>query len=138
MTVLEWTRHPVDQLTRYTDLGFICLKDVSRFEECDQVWAIVGVALGIVCIAVLGFIALHFYREYAGYQRVRRQRLAELEVASPEVMNGYVWSGEKALETGLSQEEMIQRIKDAKAQKRLVSTEKPGGNTTLGAGDRHR
>lgn len=138
MTLLQWIRHPVDELTKYTDLGYICLKDASRFEECDLVWAIVGIALAIVCLTVLGFIALHFYREYAGFQRVRRQRLAELEVASPEVMNGYVWSGDKALETGLSQEEMIQRIKDAKAQKRSSSTENPGGNTTLGAGDNHR
>jgi hypothetical protein len=138
MSLLEWTRHPVQQLTKYTDLGVICLQDVSRFEECDQVWGIVGIALAIVCILVLGFIARHFYREYAGYRRVRRQRLAEMEVASPEVMGGYVWSGEKALETGLSQEEMIQRIKEAQAQKRATSADKPAGDPTLGIGKHPR
>lgn len=132
MSVLEWARDPVGHLKKYTDLGAICLQDASRFDDCDQVWAIVGVALGIVCIVVLGFIARHFFREYAAHRRYRAKRLAEMEVASPEVMNEYVWSGEKALDTGLSQKEMIQRIKEAKAQKQAASGGKPAGDPTLG------
>jgi hypothetical protein len=112
---------------------------VGRFEECDQVWAVIGIVLGVTCLLILAFIARHFYREYAGYQRVRRRRLAEMEVADPEVMKEYVWSGDKALDTGLSQEEMIRRIKEAKAQKReAASDDKSAGDPTPGAGSHHR
>jgi hypothetical protein len=135
MSVLEWTRDPVGQLTKYADLGRICFQDVGRFEDCNQVWAFIGIVLGIACLITLAYIARHFYREYAGYQRVRKRRLAELEVADPEVMKQYVWSGEKALDHGLSQEEVIQRIKDAKAQKRADGGEpRPAGDTALGGG----
>ncbi len=140
MNVLEWTRDPVGHLKKYAELGKICFDDVGRFEECDQVWAVIGIVLGVICILTLVYIARHFYREYSGYRRVRLRRLAELEVAPPEVMNEYVWSGEKGLDSDLSQEEMIQRIKDAKARQRAdaASDNKPAGDPTLGAGIRHR
>jgi hypothetical protein len=135
MSVLEWTRDPLGQLKRYADLGRICFQDVGRFEDCDRVWAVIGIVLGVVFLLVLAYIARHFYREYAGYQRMRKRRLAELEVADPEVMNQYVWSGEKALDHGLSQEEVIQRIKEAKAQKRADGSEpRTAGDTALGGG----
>lgn len=132
MSVLEWARDPVGHLKKYTDLGAVCLQDSSRFEDCDQVWAIVGIVFGIVCLVVLAFIARHFFREYAAHQRYRAKRMAEMEVAPPEVMNEYVWSGDKALDTGLTQDEMIQRIKEAKAQKQAASDSKPAGDPTLG------
>jgi len=139
MSVLEWTRDPVGQLKRYADLGRICFQDVGRFEDCDRVWAAIGIVLGIACLLALAYIARHFYREYAGHQRMRKRRLAELEVADAEVMNQYVWSGEKALDHGLSQEEVIRRIKEAKEQKRAQAGDpKPAGDTTLGAGPRPR
>ena len=140
MNVLEWMRDPVGHLKKYTDLGAICLQDVSRFEDCDQVWAVVGIVLGIICLLTLGFIARHFFREFSAHRRFRAKRLAELEVAPPEVMSEYIWSGEKALDTGLSQAEMIQRIKEAKARKQAdaASGDKPAGDPTLGAGGRHR
>jgi hypothetical protein len=108
MSVLEWTRDPVGQLKKYAELGQICFQDVGRFEECNQVWAAIGIMLGIVCILTPIYIARHFYREYSGYRRVRLRRLAEMEIADPEVMKEYVWSGEKVLDHGLSQQEVIQ------------------------------
>ena len=140
MNALAWTRDPVGHLQKYAELGRICFGDVGRFEECDQVWAVIGIVLGVICVLTLVYIARHFYREYAGYRRVRLRRLAELEVAPLEVMNEYVWSGEKALDSGLSQEEMIQRIKDAKARQLgdAASDKKPTGDPTLGTGIRHR
>jgi hypothetical protein len=92
---------------------------------------------GLACILTLAYIARHFYREYAGHRRVRQRRLAELEVVDPEVMSEYVWSGEKALEHGLSQEEVLRRIKDAKTKKRAGGQNKSAGDPTLGARDRH-
>jgi len=132
MSVLEWVRDPVGHLKKYTDLGAICLQDSSRFEDCDQVWAIVGIVFGLVCLVVLAFIARHFYREYAAHQRYRAKRMAEMGVAPPEVMNKYVWSDEKVLDTGLTREEMVQRIKEAKVQKQAGFDGKPGGDPALG------
>jgi hypothetical protein len=139
MSLLGWTRNPIGELKKYTDLGQICFQDVGRFEECNQVWAVVGIVLGIACLLALAFIGRHFYREYSGYQRVRRRRLAEMEIADPEVMNKYVWSGEKALDHGLSQGEVIRRIKEAKAQKRAdAASGKSSGDSALGADIPHR
>jgi hypothetical protein len=57
-------------------------------------------------------------------------------------MNEYKWSGENALDPGLSHEEIIQRIKEVKAHKRgdaaSASDHRPGGDPALGAGIRHR
>jgi len=92
---------------------------------------------GLACILTLAHIARHFYREYTGHRRVRQRWLAELEVADPEVMSEYVWSGEKALEHGLSQEEVLRRLKDAKTKQRAAGQNKSAGDPTLGARDRH-
>jgi hypothetical protein len=137
MSLLDWSRDPVGNLKKYGNLAQVCVQDVGRFEECERVWAVIGIVLGVTCLLTLTFIGRHFYREYAGHQRVRRRRLAEMEVADPEVMKEYVWSGDKALETGLSQEEMIRQIKEAKTQKRAAASDtKSAGDPTLGAGDR--
>jgi hypothetical protein len=57
-------------------------------------------------------------------------------------MNEYKWSGENAPESGLSHEEIIQRIKEAKARQRgdaaPASDDRPGGDPALGAGIRHQ
>jgi len=83
MGLLEWTRDPVGQPQRYAELTKICVGDVSRFEECERVWA-----------------------------------------------------GEKALDHGLTREQVIPRIKEAKAQKRAAAEDKRAGDPTLGAGSR--
>lgn len=137
MSMMEWVADPVGHVKKYTNLARICFQDVGRFDDCDQVWAIIGIALGIVCLLVLGFVARHFLREHAAYRRFHAKRLAELEVAPPDIMNEYVWAGDSALETGLSQNEMIQRIKDAKAKQRLDEENKTG-SPTLGLGSHER
>jgi hypothetical protein len=37
MSLLEWAPNPVAQFKKYADLGQICIQDVSRFDECEQV-----------------------------------------------------------------------------------------------------
>ena len=142
MNVFDWTKDPFVYLKKYAELGKICFEDVGRFEECDQVWAAVGIVPAVVFILTLAYIATHFYREYSAYRRVRLRRLAELEVASADVMNQYQWSGENALDAGLSHEEIIHRIKQAKDQQRghaaSASDEKRGGDPALGTGNRPR
>ena len=135
--MMEWVADPIGHVKKYTNLAQICFQDVGRFDDCDQVWALIGIALGIVCLLVLGFVARHFLREYAAYRRFRAKRLAELEVAPPDIMNEYVWEGDNALETGLSQNEMIQRIKHAKAKQRLEE-ENNAGSPALGLGNHER
>jgi hypothetical protein len=142
MNGFDWTKDPIAYLKKYAELGKICFEDVGRFEECDHVWAAVGIVLGVVCVLTLVFIARHFYREYSAYRRAWLRRQAELEVAPPDVMNEYKWSGENALDPSLSHEEIIQRIKEAKARQRgdaaSASDNKPSGDPALGAGIRHR
>jgi hypothetical protein len=142
MNGLDWTKDPVAYLKRYAELGKICFDEVGRFEECDQVWAAVGIVLGVVCVLTLIYAATHFYREYSAHRRAWQRRQAELDVAPSDVMNEYKWSGENALDPGLSQEEMIQRIKEAKVRQRgdsaSASDNNPGGDPALGAGNRHR
>ena len=97
---------------------------------------------GFDCVLTLVFVARRFYREYSAHRRAWRRRQAELEVAPVEVMNKYKWSGDIGLDPGLSREEIIQRIKEAKARQRgdsaSASDNSPGGDPALGAGIRHR
>ena len=98
MNGFDWIQDAFGYLKKYAELGKLCFEDVGRFEECNHVWATVGSVLGVIGVMTLVFIATHFYREYSAYRRAWRRRQAELEVASPDVMNEYKWSGENALE----------------------------------------
>jgi hypothetical protein len=69
MSVIDWTTHPFAYLKKYAELGKVCFEDVGRFEECDHVWAVVGIVLGVVCVLALVYIAMHFYREYSAHRR---------------------------------------------------------------------
>lgn len=46
MSLLEWRRDPVGQLKKYAELGKICVEEVGRFDDCDRVWAVIGIVLG--------------------------------------------------------------------------------------------
>lgn len=142
MNGFNWIEDPIAYLKRYAELGKICFDDVGRFDECDQVWAAVGIGLGIVFVLTLVFVARLFYREYSAHRRAWRRRQAELEVAPAEVMNKYKWSGDIGLDPSLTSEEIIQRVKEAKARQRgdaaSESDNKPGGDPALGTGIRHR
>ena len=134
MAAVDWIKGVWAYLAKLAGLAQYCFKDVGRFDECDSFWATIGIAFAIVCVLTLTYIARHFYREYSAHRRVWAKRQAELEVASPEVMNQAKWSGDNALDSNLSQEEIIQRIKQAKAQLRTgeASGDKPGGHKALG------
>ncbi len=142
MSGFDWIKDLSAYLKKYTELGQICIDDAGRFDECDQVWAAVGIVLGIICVLTLVFVARHFNREYSAHRRAWQRRQAELEVAPAEVMNKYKWSGDIGLDPSLSREEIIQRVKEAKARQRgdaaSESDNKPGGDPALGAGIRHR
>ena len=142
MNAFDWIRDAVAYLKRFAELGKICFDDVGRFEECDHIWATVGIVLGIVCVLALTYVATHFYREYSAYRRAWLRRQAELDVAPSDVMNEYKWSGENALDPGLSQEEIVQRIKEAKARQRgdaaPAPDNRPPGDPALGIGIRRQ
>jgi len=140
MAAVDWIKGVWAYLVKLAGLGQYCLRDVGRFDECDSFWAAVGIVLAIFCALVLAFITRHFLREYAAHRRARARRLAELEVAPPEVMNQAKWSGDNALDSNLSQDEIVQRIKQAKAQLRTgdKSGDKAGGDTALGSDVRNR
>jgi flagellar biosynthesis/type III secretory pathway M-ring protein FliF/YscJ len=142
MGVLDWARNAWAYLSRLAGLSKHCFKDVGRFEECDAFWAAVGILVGVICLLALFFIARHFFREYAAHRKAWRRRQAELEVAPSEVMEQHKWTGDHAIDPSLSQEEIIRRIKEAKARQRAdagpKSDPKPAGDPGLGSGIRHR
>ena len=142
MAVFDWIWDVWRYLTRLAGLGRYCFQDVGRFDECESLWLAVGIVLAIVCVLTLAFIAWHFLREYVAHRRAWARRQAELEVAPPEVMEQVRWTGDNALDPNLSQEEIIQRIKQAKAQLRSGEASAPGdkagGDKTLGIDLLHR
>ena len=102
---------------------------MGRFQECESFWAAVGIVLTVVCVLTLLFIARHFFREYFAHRRAWAKRQAELAVAPPEIMEQVKWTGDNALDPNLSQEEVIQRIKEAKARLRTGEATESGGKT---------
>jgi hypothetical protein len=134
MIVFDWITGTWKHLGQLAELGGLCFSDVGRFDECDSFWAAVAIGLAIVGSLILAFIGRHLLREYAAHRRAWARRQAELEVAPAEVMNRVKWTGENALDTNLSQGEIIERIKQAKAQLRNqdASGNKTGGDKALG------
>ena len=142
MAVFDWIWNVWRYLTRLAGLGRYCFKDVGRFDECESFWAAVGIVLAIGGVLTLVFIARHFFREYSAHRRAWVRRQAELAVAPAEVMEQVKWTGDNALDPNLSQEEIIQRIKQAKAQLRSGEASAPGdkagGDKALGIDLLHR
>jgi hypothetical protein len=142
MAVFDWIWNVWRYLTRLADLGKYCFQDVNRFDECEPFWEAIGIALAIVCVLTLMFIARHFFRAYSVHRRAWARRQAELAVAPAEVMEQVKWTGDNALDPNLSQEEVIQRIKQAKSRLRTgeasATGDKAGGDKALGIDLLHR
>ena len=136
MNLLQWLHDPLGHLKKYVDLGVICFNEVGRFDDCDQVWAIYGTVIGLVGVIGLAFVARHVYREYSAHQRYRKKKLLELEIAPTDVMKEHTWNDDKLVDPSLSQEEIVRRIKYAKASQRMSDSNQPTGNPEMGIGPR--
>ena len=56
MSGFDWAKDLFAYLKKYAELGKICFDDVGRFDDCDYVWAAVGIVLGIVCVLALASV----------------------------------------------------------------------------------
>ncbi|MEO8005038.1 MAG: hypothetical protein ABI771_09050 [Betaproteobacteria bacterium] len=138
MNLQAWLHDPVGHLKKYFDLGVICFNEVGRFDDCDQVWVIFGTFAGLICIIGLAFVVRHIYRDYAAHQRYRKKKLLELEIAPIDVMKEHTWNDDKLVDPTLSQDEIVRRIKYAKASQRMSDSSRPTGNPEMGIGPRRQ
>ncbi|MEQ1881001.1 MAG: hypothetical protein ABL878_08520 [Burkholderiales bacterium] len=125
MNSSDWVSNLWQQVIWYAGLGRYCIADAGRFDECEMVWAVIGAAIGIIGVVTLFYIGRHFLRERAAFRRAWEKKQAELAVAPPEIIAQAKWSGDSVLGADMSQEEMIRRIKEAKAQKKFADLSAP-------------
>ena len=126
----DWSKDPLHWIQWYAGLSKECLKDAGRFDECNMVWVAIGILLAVICIAGLLAVTVHFLRERAAHRRAWRRRLAEGEVAAPEVMDKHRWQAEGAADAGLSKKEIARQIREAKIRKRFENA--PAADTSKG------
>jgi hypothetical protein len=136
MSSQMWLHDPVGQLKKYFDLGVMCFNEVGRFDDCDQVWTLFGAVAALICLVGLALVAKHIYRDYAAHQRYRRKKILELEVAPAEIMKERTWNDEKLVDPTITQDEIVRRIKEAKARQRAGDSNQPTGNPDMGIGPR--
>jgi|APDOM4702015248_1054824.scaffolds.fasta_scaffold190372_2 hypothetical protein len=88
-----------------------CMAQEFGFPDCNELWG--GLFLVVVC--TVGLIVLRFiYRSYGSWraeQRAVEELIESQRVASPEVMRQFQWAADKAMETDLSYEQMVEKIK---------------------------
>jgi hypothetical protein len=132
MNTPEWVSNFWQQVIWYAKLGRYCVEDAGRFDECERVWAVIGAAIGIIGVVTLFYIVRHFLRERAAFRRAWEKKQAELAVASPEIIAQSKWTGDSVVGADMSQEEMIRRIKEAKAQKKFADVSAPDKKNTEG------
>ena len=95
-----------------------CMAKPLGYPDCNELWG--GVFLLGLC--VIGILAIKLiYRNYWSWraeQRAVREIIEGQRVASPEVMEQFRWKADKALETNLSYEEMVGKIKKETAKRK--------------------
>jgi hypothetical protein len=142
MAAFGWIKSVWEHLNWVFGLGRYCFSDVGRFDECEFFWQEIGIALAIICVVTLTFIGRHVLRAYRAHRRAWAKRQGELVVAPREVMEQAKWQDNSGLDSDLSQEELVQRIKDAKSQLHARNASGPdntsSGDKALGIDILHR
>jgi hypothetical protein len=139
--VVDWAQEAWLFISRMLTRGRYCFDNVTAFDECQSFWIIV--IAGFIVLGILGFVLVgrQVLRDYLKYRRVLKRREVELEVAAPEVMDQARWTGDKTLDPGLTQSEMIRRIKAEKDRLKATSPgskDQPKGDPNLGIDVLHR
>lgn len=108
----------MDLFRRFVLYTQSCMDHPLGYPDCNQLWG--GVFMLVLCVA--GILAIKLiYRNFVGWraeQRAIQEIIEGKRVASPEVMEQFKWKGDKALESGLSYEEMIARAKEETAKRK--------------------
>lgn len=108
----------MDWIARFAAHARQCMAQPLGFPDCNEFW---GVTF-LVGITVLGIGAIKLiYRSYGSWrdeQRAVEEIIGGKRVASPEVMEQFRWKGDKALDTGMSYEQIVGSIKDEAAKRK--------------------
>ncbi|MEO8005037.1 MAG: hypothetical protein ABI771_09045 [Betaproteobacteria bacterium] len=132
MNLLEWLRDPARHLRKYLELGLNCFNDVRRLDECDQLWANLQFFAGTICVILLVLMVKHLCLDYVAHRRQRRNTLLGRDIGSAEAMQKRRWNDGRLAGPILGQKELIQRIKHAKASRRISDRNRRSGNPQMG------
>ena len=102
----------MDWFAHLMDYARMCMDQPLGFPDCNELWG----SVFLVTICVVGIVAIKLiYRNYGSWrdeQRAVEEIIGGKRVASPEVMEQFKWKGDKALDTDLSYEQVVGKIKE--------------------------
>ena len=136
MNLLEWLRDPASHLQKYFELGVNCFHNFRRFDGCGQLWTDFRFGVGLICVILLVLVVKHLCLDYLAYRRQLRHGLSGLEMESADALKKRRWNDVRLASPILGQKELIKRIKNAKASRRISDRDmrygKPGNGHALG------
>lgn len=108
----------MDWFGRFASFARQCMAQPLGFPDCNGFWG----GLFLVTIVAFGIVAIKLiYRSYGNWrdeQRAIEEIIGGKRVASPEVMEQYKWRGDKALDTGMSYDQLVDTIKEEAAKRK--------------------
>ena len=134
MYLLEWLRDPMGHLRKYLELGMNCFHDVGRLDRCDQLWANFLFCTGLICVILLALMAKHLCLDYVARRRELKNESLGLDIALAGGMKKRRWNDGRLASPILGQKELIQRIKHAKASRRISDRNMRSGTSGMSVG----
>ncbi len=128
MNLLEWLRDPASHLKNYFELGVNCFHDFTRFDGCGQLWANFRFCVGLICVILLLLVVKHLCLDYLAHRRQLKRGLSGQEIESADVLKKRRWNDVSLASPILGQKELIKRIKNAKASRRISDRNMRSGN----------
>lgn len=95
-----------------------CMAQPLATPDCNEFWGVTFL-VGVVVVGI-GMIKI-IYRSYGTWrdeQRAVEEIIGGKRVATPEVMEQFRWKGDKALESGMSYDQIVDTIKEETAKRK--------------------
>jgi len=131
MNLLEWLRDPASHLKNYFELGVNCFHAFTRYDGCSQLWANFRFCVGLICVILLVLMVKHLCLDYLAHRRQSKRGLSGLETESADELKRR-WNDVSLASPILGQREMLKRIKNAKASRRISDRNMRSGNPGMG------
>jgi hypothetical protein len=131
MNLLEWLRDPASHLKRNFELGMNCFHDFSRYDGCGQLWSNFKFCASLICIILLLQMMKHLCLDYLAYRRQFRHKLSVLDIRSADARPKRRWNDIRLASPILGQKELIKRIRNAKARRRIGDGNMHSGNPEM-------
>lgn len=128
MNLLAWLRDPASHLKRNFELGVNCFHDFSRYDGCGQLWANFRFCVSLICVILFVQMMKHLCLDYLAHRRQLRHRSAGLDVRSADAQRKRRWNDVRLASPILGQRELIRRIRNAKASRRISDRSLRSGN----------